>query len=577
MRAINNEQVEGFPKQSEVKTVYVEHDLDSADTEQTVIEWTMKKLAAVNINTTQDEVEKTLIEFGFTKEQLSGPITSLSGGWKMKLALARAVFEKPDILLLDEPTNHLDVKNVKWLEDYLVNSPCTSIIISHDSKFLDNVIQHVIHYERFKLKRYRGNLSEFVKRVPSARSYHELSASDMEFKFPEPGFLEGVKTKAKAIVRVSNMSFQYPGTSKPQISDINFQCSLGSRIAVIGPNGAGKSTLVNVLTGELIPTSGEVYQHENIRIAYIKQHAFAHIDHHLDSTPSEYIQWRFQTGEDRETMDRANKIITDDDEKAMDKIYRIDGTQRRVIGIHSRRKFKNSYEYECSFALGENVGMKNEKWTPMMTADNAWIPRNEIMQSHQKMVAEVDQKEALASGQFRPLVRKEIESHCANFGLDAELVSHSRMRGLSGGQRVKVVLAACSWQRPHLIVLDEPTNYLDRDSLGALSKALKSFEGGVIIITHSAEFTKNLTEEVWSVVDGKMTPSGHNWVQGQGAGPRLTNKEDDEEDKYDAMGNKIAATKKAKKLSSAEMRKKKKERMARRKRGEEVFSDEDDD
>ncbi|KAL2014504.1 hypothetical protein VTN00DRAFT_2029 [Thermoascus crustaceus] len=575
MRAINNEQVEGFPKKSEVKTVFVEHDLDAADTEQTVIGWTMKKLAEAGVETDRAAVEAKLQEFGFLKEQFENPITSLSGGWKMKLALARAVFENPDILLLDEPTNHLDVKNVAWLEQYLINSPCTSIIVSHDSKFLDNVIQHVIHYERFKLKRYRGSLSEFVKKVPSARSYYELGASDMEFKFPEPGFLEGVKTKAKAIVRVTNMTFQYPGTPKPQLTDVTFQCSLGSRIAVIGPNGAGKSTLVNVLTGELVPTKGEVYHHENIRIAYIKQHAFAHIDNHLDKTPSEYIQWRFQTGEDRETMDRANKQVTEEDEKAMDKIYKIEGTQRRVIGIHARRKFKNTYEYECSFALGENVGMKNEKWTPMSTSDNAWIPRNEIIQSHAKMVAEVDQKEALASGQFRPLVRKEIEAHCANFGLDAELVSHSRMRGLSGGQRVKVVLAACSWQRPHLIVLDEPTNYLDRDSLGALSKALKTFEGGVVIITHSREFTENLTEEVWAVMDGKMTPSGHNWVQGQGSGPRLQEKENEEEQR-DALGNIIDAPKKQKKLTSSELRKKKKERMARRKRGEEVFSDEDD-
>ncbi|RLL93934.1 translational elongation factor EF-1 alpha [Aspergillus turcosus] len=574
MRAIANEQLEGFPKKDEVKTVYVEHDLDAADTEQTVIGWTMKKLGEVGIEISQSEVEAKLEEFGFLREQFEGPITSLSGGWKMKLALARAVFENPDILLLDEPTNHLDVKNVAWLENYLCNSPCTSIIVSHDSKFLDNVIQHVVHYERFKLKRYRGSLSEFVKKVPSARSYYELSASEMEFKFPEPGFLEGVKTKAKAIIRVSNMSFQYPNTPKPQLTDITFQVSLGSRIAVIGPNGAGKSTLVNVLTGELIPTGGEVYQHENIRIAYIKQHAFAHIDHHLDKTPSEYIQWRFQTGEDRETMDRANKIVTEDDEKAMDKIYKIEGTFRRVIGIHARRKFKNSYEYECSFALGENIGMKSEKWTPMMSTDNAWIPRSEIMQSHAKMVAEVDQKEALASGQFRPLVRKEIEAHCANFGLDAELVSHSRMRGLSGGQRVKVVLAACSWQRPHVIVLDEPTNYLDRDSLGALSKALKSFEGGVIIITHSREFTENLTEEVWAVMDGKMTPSGHNWVQGQGSGPRLTEKEGATEI-TDAFGNKETVEKK-KKLTASELRKKRKDRMLRRKRGEEVFSDEDD-
>ncbi|GAM37481.1 hypothetical protein EIK77_006439 [Talaromyces pinophilus] len=576
MRAINNEQVEGFPKKSEVKTVFVEHDLDAADTEQTVIGWTQKKLESVGINLPQKDIEAKLLEFGFLQEQFENPITSLSGGWKMKLALARAVFENPDILLLDEPTNHLDVKNVAWLEQYLINSPCTSIIVSHDSKFLDNVIQHVIHYERFKLRRYRGTLSEFVKKVPSARSYYELGASEMEFKFPEPGFLEGVKTKAKAIVRVSNMSFQYPGTPKPQIQDITFQVSLGSRIAVIGPNGAGKSTLVNVLTGELIPTAGEVYQHENIRIAYIKQHAFAHIDNHLDKTPSEYIQWRFQTGEDRETMDRANKIVTEEDEKAMDKIYKIEGTSRRVIGIHSRRKFKNSYEYECSFALGENIGMKNEKWTPMSTQDNAWIPRNEILASHAKMVAEVDQKEALASGQFRPLVRREIEVHCANFGLDAELVSHSRMRGLSGGQRVKVVLAACSWQRPHLIVLDEPTNYLDRDSLGALSKAIKTFEGGVVIITHSREFTENLTEEVWAVMDGRMTPSGHNWVTGQGSGPRLTEKADDGEVKLDAMGNVVQETKKKAKLSASELRKKRKDRMARRKRGEEVFSDEDE-
>ncbi|KAL2200273.1 armadillo-type protein [Corynascus similis CBS 632.67] len=576
MRAINNEQVEGFPKQSEVKTVFVEHDLDSADTEMTTIDWTMKKLKEAGVDTSEEDVVKRLEEFGFTEQMIRGEITALSGGWKMKLALCRAVFEAPDILLLDEPTNHLDVKNVKWLEDYLINSPCTSIIVSHDSGFLDNVCQHIIHYERFKLKRYKGNLKEFVRRVPSAKSYYELGASEIEFSFPEPGFLEGVKTKAKAILRATKMSFQYPGTSKPQLTDITFQCSLGSRIAVIGPNGAGKSTLINVLTGELIPTGGEIYQHENIRIAYIKQHAFAHIDNHLDKTPSEYIQWRFQTGEDRETMDRANKVITEADEEAMNKIFRVEGSQRRVIGIHSRRKFKNSYEYECSFALGENIGMKNERWVPMMTADNAWLPRNELLASHQKMVAEVDMKEALASGQFRPLVRKEIESHCANFGLDAELVSHSRMRGLSGGQRVKVVLAACSWQRPHLIVLDEPTNYLDRDSLGALSKALKKFEGGVIIITHSAEFTKDLTEEVWAVMDGKMTPSGHNWVQGQGSGPRLKADDGEEEEKFDAMGNKIEGTKKKAKLTSSEARKKKKERMARRKRGEEVFSDEED-
>ncbi|KAK6202790.1 translation elongation factor [Scheffersomyces amazonensis] len=562
MRAIANGQVEGFPSQEECKTVYVEHDIDGTHAETTVLEFVLQD---GEVGLTSDAVVAKLTEFNFSDDMIKMPIQSLSGGWKMKLALARAVLKNADILLLDEPTNHLDTVNVAWLVNYLNTCGITSIIVSHDSGFLDNVCQYIIHYEGFKLRKYKGNLSEFVKKCPSAQSYYELGASDLEFRFPEPGFLEGVKTKQKAIVKVSNMSFQYPGTAKPQIQDINFQCSLSSRIAVIGPNGAGKSTLINVLTGELLPTTGEVYVHENCRIAYIKQHAFAHIDNHLDKTPSEYIQWRFQTGEDRETMDRASRQINEKDEENMNKVFKIEGTPRRVAGIHARRKFKNSYEYECSWLLGENIGLKNERWVPMMSVDNAWLPRGELMETHAKMVAEVDMKEALASGQFRPLTRKEIEEHCAMLGLDAELVSHSRIRGLSGGQKVKLVLAACTWQRPHLIVLDEPTNYLDRDSLGALSKALKAFDGGIVIITHSAEFTKDITEEVWAVLDGRMTPSGHNWVQGQGSGPRLEKKDDEEEDKFDAMGNKIAAAKKKAKLSSAELRKKKKERMKKKK------------
>ena len=571
MRSIANGQVDGFPTQDECRTVYVEHDIDNTHSDMSVLDFVYSGNVGI-----KDVITSKLKEFGFSDEMIEMPIASLSGGWKMKLALARAVLKDADILLLDEPTNHLDTVNVEWLVNYLNTCGITSVIVSHDSGFLDKVCQYIIHYEGLKLRKYKGNLSEFVQKCPTAQSYYELGASDLEFQFPTPGYLEGVKTKQKAIVKVSNMTFQYPGTTKPQVSDVTFQCSLSSRIAVIGPNGAGKSTLINVLTGELLPTSGEVYTHENCRIAYIKQHAFAHIESHLDKTPSEYIQWRFQTGEDRETMDRANRQINENDAEAMNKIFKIEGTPRRVAGIHSRRKFKNTYEYECSFLLGENIGMKSERWVPMMSVDNAWLPRGELIESHSKMVAEIDMKEALASGQFRALTRKEIELHCAMLGVDSELVSHSRIRGLSGGQKVKLVLAACTWQRPHLIVLDEPTNYLDRDSLGALSKALKAFEGGVIIITHSAEFTKNLTDEVWAVKDGKMTPSGHNWVAGQGAGPRIEKKEE-EGDKFDAMGNKINSGKKKSKLSSAELRKKKKERMKKKKEmGDEYVSSDED-
>lgn len=99
-------------------------------------------------------------------------------------------------------------------------------------------------------------------------------------------------------------------------------------------------------------------------------------------------------------------------------------------------------------------------------------------------VQEVDSREAQKAGLLRPLVRKEIESHFADFGLEPEFTTHNTMRGLSGGQKVKVVLAAATWRRPHIVILDEPTNYLDRESLAALISALKEYEGGVLVITH---------------------------------------------------------------------------------------------
>lgn len=118
------------------------------------------------------------------------------------------------------------------------------------------------------------------------------------------------------------------------------------------------------------------------------------------------------------------------------------------------------------------------------------------------------------------------------------------------------------------------TDYLDRESLAALIKALKEFEGGVLVITHNRDFSESLCKEVWAMRDGSLEASGHNWVEGQGAGPRIDKKAGEEDDQYDAMGNKIEVNKK-KKLTSAEQRKAKKDRIARRKRGEEVFTDEE--
>lgn len=241
----------------------------------------------------------------------------------------------------------------------------------------------------------------------------------------------------------------------------------------------------------------------------------------------------------------------------------VEGQKRVIDEIVNRKKLKQSYEYEISFKA-------------MSSSENIWMPRDELVKrGFEKKVIEIDTREAQKLGLMRPLVRKEIEKHMEDFGLEAEFVTHNTMRGLSGGQKVKVVLAAATWRRPHVVILDEPTNYLDRESLAALIAALKSYEGGVLVITHQKEFSEAICSEVWAMRAGFLEASGHNWVEGQGSGPRIDQKQEDDEIKLDAMGNKIVEGKKAKKLTSSEARKAKKDRMARRKRGEEVFTDEE--
>jgi elongation factor 3 len=561
MRAIANGQVEGFPTQDQLKTIYVEHDIDSEEADTPSLDFVANdpRLGGAP----REEVEKMLVSVGFSEEYLRKPVGSLSGGWKMKLALARAILMKAQILLLDEPTNHLDVKNVAWLENYLNSlTDVTSIMVSHDSGFLDRVCTHILNYEGRKLKCYRGNLSEFVKQYPAAKSYYELTNANVAFKFPEPGYLEGVKTKDKAILKMIKMGYKYPGAEKNTVSDISLYCTLSSRVVVHGANGAGKSTMIKVLCGEAEPTEGTCWKHPNLRIAYVAQHAFHHLEQHLEKTPNQYIQWRYAIGEDREALTKVDRKLTEEEEKKMKQVLVIDGVKRVVEKILGRRKLKSSYEYEV-------------QWVGCHPDQNTYLPRDELVQmGFEKLVNEVDAKEAAAQGLYaKPLTALNISKHLEDFGLDTEFSTHSLMRGLSGGQKVKVVLGAAMWNNPHMLVLDEPTNYLDRDSLGALAESIKAFGGGVIMITHNQEFSSAICSETWNVADGRMTPSG----QAPGGGSKEKVEFKQEEETTDAFGNviKIKAAKKLK-MSNKEKKALQKLREARKARGEEVTDSEED-
>lgn len=500
MRSIADGKLEGFPPQDVVKTCFVEHN-QGEDADLTILEYISRDPRFKDES--QERISSVLEEVGFTagpEGRQSHKVGSLSGGWKMKLALARAMLMRADVLLLDEPTNHLDVANVKWLQEYLKShTDITSLIVSHDSGFLDEVCTDIYHYEQKKLVCYKGNLAAFVKQKPEGKSYYTLSASQVQFKFPPPGILTGVKSNTRSILRMTNCTYTYPGSSKPSLVDASCSLSLSSRVAIIGANGAGKSTLIKILTGEVIPQSGTVEKHPNLRIGYIKQHALEHVEMHLEKTPNQYLQWRYANGDDREVLMKQTRVLTEEDKAQLETPIDLgDGRgPRKIENIIGRQKYKKSFQYEI-------------KWRHMLPKFNSMISRETLLEKgFQKLVQEFDDHEASREGLgFRNLEPKVISKHFEDLGLDPEIANHNEISGLSGGQKVKVVLAGAMWNNPHLLVLDEPTNFLDRDSLGGLAVAIRDFKGGVIMISHNEEFVGALCPEQWHVADGRVAHKG---------------------------------------------------------------------
>ncbi|KAK8123056.1 hypothetical protein PG984_011726 [Apiospora sp. TS-2023a] len=502
MKAIASGKLEGFPSQDVLRTCYVEHN-QGEDADVTILGFMVKDPTIASEG--EQRISEVLAEFGFTagpEGRQAQAVGSLSGGWKMKLALARAMLQKADVLLLDEPTNHLDVANIAWLEKYLKShTDITSLIVSHDSGFLDNVCTDIYHYEPGKkLGHFKGNLNAFVQVRPEAKAYYTLSASQVQFRFPPPGILTGVKSHTRAIIRMSDVSYQYPKAPKPSLAGVTCQLSLSSRVAVIGPNGAGKSTLIKILTGEVIATTGRVEKHPNLRIGYIKQHALEHVEMHLEKTPNQYLQWRYANGDDREVFMKQTRQMSDKDKAQMEKPIDLgDGkAPRQMDSIVGRQKWKKSFQYEV-------------QWKGWLPKYNSQVSRETLVEwGFDKLVQEFDDHEASREGLgYRELQPSVISKHFDDLGLDPEIANHNEIGSLSGGQKVKVVIAGAMWNNPHLLVLDEPTNFLDRDSLGGLAVAIRDFKGGVVMISHNEEFVGALASEQWHINDGRMTLKGN--------------------------------------------------------------------
>merc|ERR1712194_435852 len=145
-----------------------------------------------------------------------------------------------------------------------------------------------------------------------------------KFTFPVPGSMEGVKSRSKVVLRMNNVTFTYPTKDKPTIMDVNLTVSQVSRVAVIGANGAGKSTAIKVLVGEQKPSEGAIWKAAGLRMAYVAQHAFHHLEKHMTKTATQYIMWRFAGNDDKESVEFKSSELSVDEEAARSRKWCID-------------------------------------------------------------------------------------------------------------------------------------------------------------------------------------------------------------------------------------------------------------
>merc|ERR1711948_104161 len=421
----------------------------------------------------------------------------------------------------------------------------------------DKMCTHIIDFQDRKLKTFKGikgtTLTQFVEKYPDKKAYFELSNEIMKFTFSEPGAMEGVKSRSKVVLRMNNVTFQYPTKDKPTIMDVSLSVSQVSRVAVIGANGAGKSTAIKVLVGEQKPTEGSIWKAAGLRMAYVAQHAFHHLEKHMQETPTEYIMWRFAGNDDKESLEFKSSELSVDEEKARATKWCIDGASGDVRRCTDPKEDpKKAKADEAAAVVPEAIVNRRQKkkektfeydvkWQFKPIESNVWVEKEILIKmGYLKLVQREDERQAAMAGLMsKQLTQPSIEKHLGDFGVDPESATHTQISQLSGGMKVKVVLAAAMWQNPHILILDEPTNYLDRDGLGALILAIKDYKGGVLIISHNKEFCENVATERWIMKGGYLRIEGESVdAEEADAGGNKPIQE-----VYDAAGNKIEVKK----------------------------------
>ncbi|CEF63501.1 ABC transporter-like domain and AAA+ ATPase domain and P-loop containing nucleoside triphosphate hydrolase domain-containing protein [Strongyloides ratti] len=402
------------------------------------------ELKNIGADAAEPKARRILAGLGFSREMQEKSCEDFSGGWRMRISLARALFLEPTLLLLDEPTNHLDLNAVIWLDNYLQTWKKTLLIVSHDQGFLDSVCTDIIHLQDQKLYYYKGNYSKFKemheqkmrehlkayeqqqktlsalkksgkskkqaseeiknkmahKTNKEKKGKHGISTIGHEDDAPPPELLQRIKEYQvkfnfpdptplpPPVLGLHSVYFQYG--DNVLFKNVDFGVDMTSRIAIVGPNGVGKSTLLKLLYGKIPPTQGEQRKHRQLRIGWFDQHANESLNG--EQSPVEFLVTKF--GLDYQD---ARKTL---------------GTTGLAAHAHT-----------------------------------------------------------------------------------------VKIKDLSGGQKSRVALADLALGNPDILILDEPTNNLDIESIHALANAINNFGGGVVMVTHDERLIRETECTLWIVED----------------------------------------------------------------------------
>ena len=392
------------------------------------------ELAEVNEGAVVAQAKTILSGLGFSEADSVRMVRDFSGGWRNRIALARALMRPADLLLLDEPTNHLDIDSLIWLENWLKRVEATVVIISHDREFLDRAVGTIWSVEDGTVCRYAGNYSQFereriekLRQQDAARKAYETEAAHLtsyierfrskatkarqaqsrikmleRLEAVEPvrakrewrfRFLKPVRLP-EHLVDAENLAVGYG--DRQVLSRVTFSVRSGERIGILGVNGAGKSTLVKAIVGDLAPMAGELRRGQGLEIGYFAQHQLDQL--RMDESPLEQLR----------------HIAPDTREQEL-------------------RDFLGTYRFSGDFAT-------------------------------------------------------------------------SPVGPMSGGEKARHALALIAWRKPNLLVLDEPTNHLDMETREALTMALSTYEGAVLLVSHDRHLLRAVTDALWLVHEGRCEP-----------------------------------------------------------------------